>query len=93
MKSEHGKDGCITLHFSRNSHHPEYYFNPADMGFLDIIEMVFDWNAAAKTYGTNTLSESLEVQRKKDIGRTLTKEQWWLIEQVVEWIEVKGENV
>ena len=87
MRTEQGPDGCITLHFKRNSHHPEYHPDPSKMNFLDTIEMVFDWNAAAKTYGTNSLSESLEVQRKKDIGRTLSKQQWWLIEQVVEWIE------
>lgn len=76
--------GCIALHFSRNSHHPEYHANDTDMGFLDLIEMVLDWKAAADTYGTNTLRQGLEHNRKRF---AFTDAQWWLIEQVVEWIE------
>lgn len=86
LKSQRGPDGCLTLHFSRNSHHPEYYDNPANMTFMDIIEMVIDWNAAVKTYGTNTLSDSLEVQRER---LQLPETHWWLIEQVVSYLETR----
>ena len=87
LKSQTGPDGCITKHYSRNSHHPEYHDSVEQMGFLDIVEMVIDWNAAAKTYGTMTLRESLPHHRDR-FG--FTDAQWWLIEQVVEWLEQSG---
>lgn len=84
MEREKGEGGCITLHYARNSHHPEHHAQPADMGFLDVMEMVLDWKAAADTYGKQTLRESLPVH--KDRFR-FTTEQWWLVMQVVEWVE------
>lgn len=89
MRREKGPDGCITLHFSRNSHHPEFHADPQSMGFLDIVEMVLDWKAAADTYGQNTLREGLAVQRDRF---AFSAPQWWLIEQVVEWIEPGGSH-
>lgn len=76
--------GCIALHFSRNSHHPEFHGHERDMGFLDLIEMVLDWKAASDTYGQNTLRGGLAVHRRRF---EFEPEQWWLIEQVVDWIE------
>jgi len=84
LASEKRPGGCIALHFRRNSHHPEFHALDHEMGFLDIIEMVLDWKAAADTYGTNTLRESLPVNRERF---RFTAPQWWLIEQVVNWIE------
>jgi hypothetical protein len=89
MEREKGEDGCITLHYARNSHHPEYHAQPADMGFLDVIEMVLDWKAAADTYGKQTLRGSLPHHRERF---AFTAAQWWLIEQVVEWIEPTREE-
>lgn len=84
MDSEKGPGGCITLHYARNSHHPEHHDCAAKMGFLDIIEMVLDWKAASDGYGKMTLRGSLPVHR----GRFMfTTAQWWLIEQVVDFIE------
>lgn len=91
--SQQYKDGLragketIDSHFAVSSHHPEYWPSPRHMGFVDIIEMVFDWNAAAKTYGTNTLRDSLPVSLKQ---HDFSDAQVWLIYQVVEWIECEG---
>lgn len=74
----------IELHFSRNTHHPEYHDYDQAMGFLDIIEMVCDWHSASVTYGNNTLRESLDIHEKRF---HFTKEQWWLIMQVVDFLE------
>ena len=87
MRSEMGPDGCITKHFARNSHHPEYHDEALHMGWLDIIEMVIDWYAASQTYGTNTFADSVKVQRNRF---AFTEEQWWLIDEVVEWLDGQG---
>lgn len=84
LASAKGPDGCITLHFARNSHHPEYHGQDWEMGWLDLIEMVLDWSAAAATYGKNTLRDGIEKNR---VRFNFTPKQWWLIEQVIDWIE------
>jgi hypothetical protein len=51
---------AVGLHTSRNSHHPEYHTaGIRDMGLLDLIEMVCDWQAASAVYGNNNFGESL----------------------------------
>lgn len=87
MRREKAPTGCITLHLSRNSHHPEFHENDRDMGWLDIIEMVLDWKAASDTYGKNTLRDGLAVHRERF---EFTEAQWWLIEQVVDWLEPRS---
>jgi rubrerythrin len=122
MESEKGPTGCIGLHYSRNSHHPEYHAKThwecggchrateeepqescpvcgysfsckhedlSGMGFLDIIEMVLDWKAAADTYGKSTLRGGLVHQRERF---KFSVAQWWLIEQVVDYIEPRKEG-
>ena len=80
---------CIQEHFSNNSHHPEYHNCVSDMGLLDIIEMVLDWKAAADTYGMKTLRESLDYQLSR---HGFTDEQWWLINQIVRWVDPNDEK-
>lgn len=75
--------GCLDLHFARNSHHPEHHDQIEAMGWLDIIEMVIDWGAAAETYGTNTLESSLAYQHGR---HGFSDHQWWLIKQIVDWL-------
>lgn len=66
----------IDLHYSRNSHHPEYHGSPDHIGILDLIEMVCDWWAAWKTYESSlSWLESLEVQRKR-YGNKFNSVQW-----------------
>ncbi len=75
---------CIQRHFTKNSHHPEYHSSVEDMGWLDIIEMVLDWKAAADTYGMVTVRDSLDYQFNR---HKFTSEQKWLINQVLNWID------
>ena len=77
-------DPAMANHFSRNSHHPEYHKNIEDMSFLDIIEMVCDWYAAAKTYNNGNLQNSVKIGKEKF---NFTDNQLWLIDQVVELLE------
>lgn len=71
------KADATKLHYSRNSHHPEYHENGIeDMSFFDIIEMVIDWKAASITYGQSSFEESLEINKDRF---SLTKEQLYLI--------------
>lgn len=93
LNSAKTPDGCITKHFVRNSHHPEFFIdNPEhydgieEMGWLDLIEMVIDWHSAALTYdnGTGALRKSVVVQKKRF---AFTEGQWWLIDQVVDYLE------
>jgi hypothetical protein len=51
--------------------------------------MVLDWKAAADTYGKQTLRGSLPHHRERF---AFAAAQWWLIEQVVEWIEPTREE-
>ena len=75
---------CIKEHFSNNSHHPEHHATTADMGWLDIIEMVLDWKAASDTYGHKSVHDVLDYQQKR---HGFSPEQWWLIIQIANWIE------
>ena len=76
------KEG-IELHYKRNSHHPEYHYDIKRMNFLDIIEMVIDWKAAALAYGGQDYRKNLPSMRERF---EFTDSQWWLIEQVVAFL-------
>jgi hypothetical protein len=54
---------AITLHWQRNSHHPEYYDNPNDMSDMDLLEMACDCHARSKQYGTD-LIEYITIQQE-----------------------------
>ena len=54
----------IALHWSRNSHHPEFFDDYHQMEEIDIIEMCCDWHARSTQYNTNLL-EFLEVRQKE----------------------------
>lgn len=74
----------IDLHFSRNSHHPEYHDYDQAMGLFDIIEMVCDWHSASVTYGNNSLRESLHIHQERF---NFSESQWWLIMELVVFLE------
>lgn len=90
----------IDLHFSRNTHHPEYYAEllidtteghasrgTAAMTFLDVIEMVCDWWGARKGYDdTRSWRDSVELNLAQK-GKYLSDEQLWLARQVAEFLE------
>ena len=88
MKQE---KGTIELHYSRNSHHPEFYKeNSWDMPLLDLIEMVCDWRAAWKVYESYksadkraTWTANMEKQRVRFFEKgILNRVQWYVVEQV-----------
>lgn len=75
---------AVRLHWSRNSHHPEFYPGGiSEMSLLDLVEMVIDWWAASETYNQTTLAESLPIQRERF---KMTKEQYRLIQLIAEEI-------
>lgn len=49
------KQDSIELHWKHNRHHPEHFENVEDMTRIDRMEMVCDWYARAKQYGTDFL--------------------------------------
>jgi len=74
---------AIELHFSRNSHHPEYHQGGVNaMSFIDFIEMVIDWIAANKTYGTTNWDEAIKKQCERF---DLTNCQLAVIGFIAEW--------
>jgi hypothetical protein len=73
---------AVKLHWSRNSHHPEYYHDGIkDMSLLDLIEMVIDWRAASEVYRRTSLGESLQIQKERF---KMTEEQYRLIQLIAE---------
>lgn len=57
---------AIEYHWSHNRHHPEYYNKPSqEMEKLDIIEMVCDWYARSKQYGTDFIEFVKERQNNR----------------------------
>lgn len=73
---------AIKLHWSRNSHHPEYHKDGIkDMSLLDLIEMVIDWRAASETYKRTSFGESLQIQKERF---KMTEEQYRLIQLIAE---------
>lgn len=52
-----------SIHWKRNSHHPEYYDSPNDMTDLDLMEMACDCHARSKQFGTD-LMEYINVQQE-----------------------------
>lgn len=45
----------IKIHWSKNRHHPEYFEDISQMEEIDIIEMVCDWAARSRQYGTDLI--------------------------------------
>lgn len=72
----------IDLHFSRNSHHPEFH----SQTFLDVIEMVCDWWGARKGYDSKLgWAESVELNLKQK-ARHLSPERVWLAREVASFL-------
>ncbi len=84
LREKAEKYGCVRRHRDRESHHPEHHERHG-MGWLDIIEMVIDWRAAAVTY--NTPSLPLDIKHNAEEHRSFFNDaQWWLVEQVAGWL-------
>lgn len=91
----------ITLHYFRNSHHPEFHGTETEgrvsiglevvaqsMTWLDLIEMVCDWRGAYLGYGSQgTWEENMQRQRDRyKVDQWFTKEQWYLIDEVAKFV-------
>jgi len=77
------KIDAVKLHFSRNSHHPEHWPNGIeDMPFIDILEMLFDWEAARLERDTQTDMDKTWEMRQKRFN--LTNEQTQFLRTVWE---------
>lgn len=86
----------IDLHFSRNTHHAEYYAEHPDalvnnrgaegMTFLDVIEMVCDWWGARKGYDDpRSWADTVELNFTQK-GKYLSPEQLWLAREVAAFL-------
>ena len=83
----------IDLHYSRNSHHPEFFDHPSSMGLFGLIEMVCDWRAAWQVYDSEkpedermTWQDSMKVNRKR--FTEFTEAQWFVIEEIADFLEM-----
>lgn len=57
---------AIQYHWEHNRHHPEFHVEPSDdMSELDILEMVCDWYARSKQYGTEFIPFVMERQENR----------------------------
>jgi hypothetical protein len=57
----------ITLHYKRNTHHPEFYGEKGILGMnlFDFIEMLYDWKAAGKRNKDGNITQSIFIQQAK----------------------------
>lgn len=80
----------FNLHSSRNDHHPEFYDDAHEMGFMAIIEMVCDWHGAMKAYGNKQdWLESVDY----NISRfDFSEHQIWLINEVANFLYEKDKE-
>jgi len=57
---------AVEHHYANNRHHTGYHKNGInDMTFIDIIEMIADWRAAARRSPDKTLQDTLNYAFKK----------------------------
>lgn len=78
QKEEYGSKGyeagiknidAVKLHQSRNPHHPEYWSNGIkDMNFVDIVEMLWDWEVARRARDTEGDIDKTWLTRQKRFG-------------------------
>lgn len=53
-------------HYARNTHHPEHWRGGfADMGLLDRIEMLCDWEAASRRHADGNLARSIRQNQER----------------------------
>lgn len=52
---------AIDHHYSKNSHHPQYYQNGInDMNLIDVLEMLCDWKAATERNKNGNIRTSID---------------------------------
>lgn len=57
----------VSLHYTRNSHHPEHFKDDGILGMniFDVVEMFYDWKASGKRGPNGSLHKSISIQTKK----------------------------
>ena len=79
---------AVLGHYLLSPHHPECHVSPTDMGWLDVIEMVVDWYAAAEAYRHNPDAYGFREGVDRHLVRwEFSPAQEWLIREVAEWLE------
>ena len=57
---------AIQHHYSKNSHHPEFYKDGiSGMNLVDIVEMFCDWLAAVARHADGDIMESLKINKNR----------------------------
>lgn len=57
---------ALQHHYAVNPHHPEHYENGINgMSLLDLIEMLADWKAAGMRHANGSMTQSMEINRKR----------------------------
>lgn len=57
---------ALKHHYKYNRHHPEHFEDGINgMSLLDLIEMLADWKAAGMRHTNGSISQSMEVNRKR----------------------------
>ena len=90
-------ENTLKLHYSRNSHHPEFHDNLEDMTLLDLIEMVCDWKSASIVYhnqenveeSKKAFEHSIKICKEK---YNFTETQLWIIDQVAELLTTETKS-
>ena len=81
---------AVTTHTTTETHHPDAHIPPSDMGWLDIIEMVCDWHAAAESYKHNDDAYGFAEGVRRELDkREWTPAQHWLIQEVAHFLLLK----
>jgi hypothetical protein len=81
----------IDLHYSRNSHHPQFHDEVRHMGLFDLIEMVCDWHAAWAVY-ESCKSPGKRMSWPENLGVNLarfdgfTDAQSYVISEIATWL-------
>jgi len=53
---------ALDHHYSKNTHHPEYYeYGINQMNLFDVVEMFFDWKAATERQDTGDIYKSIDI--------------------------------
>ncbi len=56
----------MSLHRTRNRHHPEYFENGIDdMNLIDLIEMISDWKSASERAPGDSVRKGLPIMKDK----------------------------
>lgn len=57
---------ALDHHYANNRHHPEFFSDGVNgMTLVDLLEMIVDWKAATMRHATGSITNSLEVNKKR----------------------------